>query len=72
MTRLANGTRKVWGLPVLWLWHRKPDPPQVIVVVVYVGGDPALRAATAAGIEMTPRKALPPGGRRHPTREESR
>lgn len=58
-----NGTGKIWGLPVLWLWHRKPEPPQVTVVVVYVGADPRLSAVTRDGIEMTPRRALPPGAR---------
>jgi hypothetical protein len=29
-----NSARKIWGLRVLWLWHREPSPPRVIVVFV--------------------------------------
>ena len=54
-----NSTWKVWGLPVLWHWHREPDPPQVIVVFVDAAAGTVMAAAPGAAVTGKARRALP-------------
>jgi hypothetical protein len=52
---------RVWALPVIWLWHREPERPQVVVVYVDAATGIVMGAAQRAVVAGKAVRALPPG-----------
>jgi len=51
---------RVWALPVIWLCHREPERPQVVVIYVDAATGIVTGAAPRAVVAGKAVRALPP------------
>lgn len=52
-------TARVWGLPVIWLWQREPERPQVVVIYVDAATGIVMGAAPRGAVTGKAARALP-------------